>query len=94
MNVAVREYLENKLITARIRQKRIEANPNYDDLELGPECSKAFGFPDNSMIVDPDSAILNLNEKRSRKEGRISSQPSSNNLDEMSSKSPAVSLTG
>ena len=61
MNASVREYLEKKLITSKIRQKRIEANPNYEDLELGPECSKAFGFPDNSMIVDPDAAILNLN---------------------------------
>ena len=61
MTMAVREYLEKKISTARLRLKRIEPNPNYQDLELGPECSKAYGFPDNSMIVDPDSAILNIN---------------------------------
>ena len=55
MSMAVREYLEKKIPTARMRLKRIEQNPNYEDLELGPECSKAYGFPDNSMIVDPDS---------------------------------------
>ena len=55
------QYLEKKLGSERFRLKRIIPNQNYDELELGPECSKAFGFPDNSMIVDPDSAILNLN---------------------------------
>lgn len=60
MGSVVRQYLESKMSRARFRLKRIEQNPNYEDLELGPECSKAFGFPDNSMVVDPDSAILNL----------------------------------
>lgn len=60
MNLAVRETLEKKLSKRRLRLQRIKQNPNYQDLELGPECSKAFGFPDNSLMVDPDSAILNL----------------------------------
>ena len=61
MKPSVMQYLEKKLGSERFRLKRIIPNQNYDELELGPECSKAFGFPDNSMIVDPDSAILNLN---------------------------------
>lgn len=60
MNLATREHLEKKLSTARFRKKRIIPNPNYDDLELGQECSKAFGFPDNSMLHDPDSSILGV----------------------------------
>ena len=60
MNTAVREYLEKKLSTARLRQLHIAENANYEHMELCPANSKAFGFPDNSMIVDPDAAILNL----------------------------------
>ena len=74
MNFAVREYLENKLSQSRLRLRRIDPNPNYEDLELGPECSKAFGFPDNSMIVDPDAAVLNLgNPKPRSNNARVSS---------------------
>ena len=50
MSQAVREYLELKLTRARMRIGNIAQNPSYEPLELGPECSKAFGFPDNSMI--------------------------------------------
>ena len=64
MNQGVREYLEKKLSTARIRQSNIMPNANYEHLELCPENSKAFGFPDNSMVVDPDAAILNLHNQR------------------------------
>ena len=63
MNKAVREYLEKKLSTARLRQNNIAPNHNYENFELCPDNSKAFGFPDNSMIVDPDAAILNLHSK-------------------------------
>ena len=64
MNPAVREYLEKKLSTARIRLNNIAANANYEHMELCPDNSKAFGFPDNSMIVDPDAAILNLDVRK------------------------------
>jgi len=94
MNLAVREYLEKKLSLTRLRQQRIERNPNYDDLELGPECSKAFGFPDNSMMVDPDSAILNLQIGGSKRSVSTPNRQSHNNLpaaDDVSNKTGQAS---
>ena len=42
----------------RLRLSKIESNNTYTDFELEAENSKAFGFPDNTEIQDPDSSIL------------------------------------
>lgn len=30
----------------------------YSDFRLDKECSRYYGFPDNSAIVDPDCSIM------------------------------------
>ena len=59
MNSAVRASLEKKNLARRIRLNAIEPNPNYDEFLMDPESSKAFGFPDNTAIRDPDTSLLN-----------------------------------
>ena len=58
MNPKVRATLEKKLLAKRLRMRSAEINPNYQDFELEPDHSKAFGFPDNSMVIDPEASIL------------------------------------
>ena len=58
MNSKVRATLEKKLLAKRLRMRAAEINPNYQDFELEPDHSKAFGFPDNSMVIDPEASIL------------------------------------
>ena len=50
MNDDVRKSLEKKLLAKRARLRATEVNPNYADFELEPELSKAFGFPDNTLV--------------------------------------------
>ena len=58
MNQGVTTHLQNKLLAKRMRLKSTEINPNYQNFEIEPESSKAFGFPDNTLIQDPDASIL------------------------------------
>ena len=56
--------LERKLMKRRLRLQRLVQNPEYEEFILEPENSKAFGFPDNSKVSDPDASILNASSSQ------------------------------
>jgi len=58
ISATVRAVVEKKLHAKRVRTGLMEET-RYDDLHLDPEFSKAFGFPDNSQVQDPDISIYN-----------------------------------
>ena len=55
----LKKHLKRKIIARRERFNNIEYNPSYHRFELDPECSKAFGFPDNGAMLDPDMSLIN-----------------------------------
>lgn len=58
MHAEVRKYHQKKMYAKRMRLKEVEKNPKVDPFSLEPECSKSFGLPDNSMMIDPDKSLL------------------------------------